>query len=31
VRARFWAGFDAFIPGAANEAETLLARHGKVA
>jgi lysophospholipase len=31
VRARFWAGFDAFIPGAEGEAETLLARHGKVA
>jgi lysophospholipase len=31
VRAKFWAGFDAFIPGAAKEAEMLLARHGKVA
>jgi lysophospholipase len=31
VRARFWAGFDAFIPGQEGEAETLLARHGKVA
>jgi lysophospholipase len=31
VRARFWAGFDAFIPGAQNEAELLLARHSKVA
>ncbi|MDB5641059.1 MAG: alpha/beta hydrolase [Hyphomicrobiales bacterium] len=31
VRARFWAGFDAFIPGAAGEADMLLARHGKVA
>jgi lysophospholipase len=31
VRARFWAGFDAFIPGQAHEAEALLARHGKVA
>ncbi len=31
ARARFWAGFDAFIPGTAGEAEALLARHGKVA
>jgi len=31
VRARFWAGFDAFIPGTTGEAEMLLARHGKVA
>jgi lysophospholipase len=31
VRAKFWAGFDAFIPGAIHEAETLLERHGKVA
>jgi len=31
VRARFWAGFDAFIPGATGEAEVLVARHTKVA
>lgn len=31
VRARFWAGFDAFIPGTAGEAEILLARRGVAA
>lgn len=31
VRARFWAGFDAFIPGATSETEILLARHARVA
>jgi lysophospholipase len=27
IRARFWAAFDAFIPGTTQEAEALLARH----
>ncbi len=30
VRARFWAGFDAFVPGTAGEGQALLARHGVV-
>lgn len=31
VRARFWAGFDAFVPGLSGEAQDLLSRHGRVA
>jgi lysophospholipase len=29
VRSQFWAAFDAFVPGAAGEAEALLARYGR--